>query len=394
MKFSVVSKDKKTNARVGVLETPNGVLNTPAFLSVATLASIKGLDTFEMRDIGAEIIICNTYHLMLRPGADLIKKIGGLHKFMNWEGALMTDSGGYQAFSLGFGMTDKVGKVVNENRQSKKSTTEKNQSQNTKLAKITEDGVKFNSHIDGSLHNLTPEYSMEIQNKLGADLIYVLDECTSPLADYEYTKQSIARTLRWAKRSQEAHKNNKQTLFGIVQGGVYQGLRKQSAKEISNLGFEGYGIGGSFGGKQMPKIVESVISILPEEKPKHLLGIGEIDDILLAVERGVDMFDCVTPTRYGRHGVVLTISGKLNIFLSKYKSDKSPLDKKCSCLVCQRYTRAYLAHLCRSGEINGLRFLTYHNIFFMIQLFEAIRKSIQENKFEKLKNNIIKKWRK
>lgn len=389
MQFKVIKKDKKTKARVGILETPHGSVETPAFIPVATQATIKGLSSDEMKDLGAQIMICNTYHLMLRPGADLVKKMGGLHKFMNWGGTLMTDSGGFQAFSLGFGMTDKVGKVL---RQDQNKLVNADIFGKNKLARITEEGVKFNSHLDGSLHNLTPEYSMEIQNKLGADLIYVLDECTSPLADYDYTKKSIERTLRWAKRSQEAHQNKNQTLFGIVQGGVYPDLRKKSAKDIAGLGFEGFGIGGSFGEKQMPKIVRAVNEILPEDKPRHLLGIGEVEDIILAIEQGVDMFDCVTPTRYGRHGLALTSEGKVNLFLAKFRQDKRTLDKNCDCWVCKTYTRAYLAHLLRAGEINGLRFLTYHNLSFMINLFVSIRDAISKGQYNNFKKKLLKKW--
>lgn len=390
MKFSIIFKDKHSRARIGVMQVPSGMVSTPAFVPVATQAVIKGLSSEQMKELGTQIMIANTYHLMLRPGADLVKKMGGLHKFMNWQGALMTDSGGFQVFSLGSAFGQSVSKVAKKNNF---LSDVKIKSDIKPLAKISEQGVEFCSHIDGAKHFLTPELSIEIQNKLGADIIFALDECTSPMAGKKRSAEALGRTTRWAIRSLEAHQNKKQTLFGIVQGGIYNDLRARSAKEILKLGFEGFGIGGSFGENQMAKITRLVNDILPQAKPKHLLGIGEVGDIILAVEQGIDLFDCVTPTRYGRHGLAMTSLGRLNINLAKFSRDKSPIDKNCGCGVCRNYSRAYIRHLFSVGELNGPIFLTQHNIFYIMNLFKEIRESIKAEKFLNFKNKILKQWK-
>jgi len=370
MFFKVLKKSKKSEARLGLVETKHGVIHTPAFFPVATKATVKTLTPEDIKEIGFEAILANTYHLYLQPGHKLVKKIGGLYKFINWSGPIATDSGGFQVFSLGFGLKDKVGKVLKEGDK-------ENKGQTARLARIDEEGVTFTSHLDGSKHRFTPESSIKIQEDLGADIIFTFDECTSPLADYVYTKRAMERTHRWAERCLKAKKRKDQFLFGIVQGGLFKDLRIESAKYIAQLPFDGFGVGGSFGKGEMKKTLDWIIPHLPENKPRHLLGIGYLDDIKEAVKRGIDLFDCVYPTRLARHGTFLTSQGELNILKSSNKEDKKPVMKNCDCYVCQNYSRAYCQHLFKAKEILGPRLATYHNLWFISRFMKKIRKDIK-----------------
>lgn len=388
--FKILKKSEKSLARLGVLKTPHGKVKTPAFVAVATKGAIKALAQKELKEIGIEIILANTYHLYLRPGAERISKLGGLHKFMNWQGPLMTDSGGFQIFSLGMGLEQGVGKIAKtfpeENFKTKNQNLKiKTEHIGANLVKITEKGVEFTSHIDGSKHFFTPEKSIEIQKKLGADIIFALDECTSPLAGYQYTKKAMERTHRWAKRCLKEFKKSKipQVLFGILQGGEYKDLREESAKFIGSLPFFGFGIGGSLGKTKndMRNVLEWTVPLLPENKPRHLLGIGRPEDIRMAIKRGIDFFDCVWPTRIARHGdFILNEKKTLKILQEKYKNSKKPISKNCPCYCCKNFSRAYLHHLFKTKEILGLQLATLHNLSFMVQLFQKIRKEISQGK--------------
>jgi len=394
--FKILKTSKKSLARRGVITTPHGEIETPAFVPVATQAALKGLSPDEMKSLDVQIVFANTYHLFLRPGENIIKKMGGLHKFMNWNGPIITDSGGFQVFSLGAGLEEGVGKIASifpgEKFQDKKlKIKNKKQAQNaqyeirnTNGVKITENGVEFRSHIDGQKILLTPEKSIQIQKDLGADFILAFDECTSPLADYEYTKNSMERTHRWAIKSLRAFNsklstlNHKQQIYGIIQGGAYRDLREDSAKFIGNMDFFGIAIGGSLGKskKDMHNILDWTMPLLPEKKPRHLLGIGGIEDILEGVKRGVDTFDCVEPTRIARNGNLLIKKGRLNILNARYRTDRNPIEKGCQCYTCQNHSRAYLRHLFWAKEMLGPRLATIHNLHFMMGLMKEIRESI------------------
>ncbi len=364
-------------ARVGRLSTPHGDVETPALVVVATQASVKGLSPEEVRDTGTQIILANTYHLYLRPGADVVARLGGLHRFMGWDGPLMTDSGGFQVFSLGFALEHGVGKVARmfpglDVEAPRRATR-------PRLVAIDDDGVTFTSHLDGSRHRFTPEKSIEIQEKLGADIILAFDECTSPLHDYEYTRQALERTHRWAVRCLAARTRSDQALFGIVQGGAYRDLREASARFIASLPFDGYAIGGSLGRSKedMYNILEWVVPLLPDDKARHLLGIGEPEDLLAGIVRGVDLFDCVAPTRLGRHGAAYTRRGRLNLRSAALKEDPAPIEADCDCHTCRRFSRAYLRHLFNAGELLGPRLATIHNIRFLQRLVEGARAAIR-----------------
>ena len=381
MKFRILKKSKNSRARRGIIETKHGVIETPAFIPVGTQATVKGMTVDQLKSIGHQSLLCNTYHLYLRPGDKIIKKMGGLHKFINWDRPIFTDSGGFQVFSLGYGLEHGGGKVASMFPEEKGGVLHgetKHFSKKEKLTRITENGVEFRSHLDGSLHFLTPEKSIEIQRNLGADLIFAFDECTSPLHDYAYTKKSLARTHRWAKRSLAAFQGGDQALYGIIQGGAFRDLREEAANFISNMDFDGIGIGGALGNtkKEMYKILGWITPLLPENKSRHLLGIGAPDDIVQAVKLGVDTFDCVAPTRMGRNGGAILAKGYLDLKSGRHLKDKNPIDKKCGCYTCQNYTRAYLAHLFRAHEMLGPILATIHNLWFMEQLMNKIRQSI------------------
>jgi tRNA-guanine transglycosylase len=388
--FKILKKHSKSNARLGLVKTSHGVIHTPAFLPVATKATVKSLTPEDIKEIGFEAVLANTYHLYLQPGHKTVKKLGGLHQFMNWPGPIVTDSGGFQVFSLGLDFGNKVGKVLKTENQANRelgpqlvenlASKRPDNQQKAKLVKIDEDGVTFTSHFDGSLHRFTPETSIKIQEDLGADIIFAFDECTSPLVDYEYTKKSMERTHQWAKRCLKAKKKNNQFLLGIVQGGLFKDLRETSAQFIGSLPFDGFGIGGSFGKGEMKKTLDWVIPHLPKSKPRHLLGIGYLDDIKEAVKRGIDLFDCVYPTRLARHGTFLTNQGEINIIKGIYKTDKKPIMKGCSCYVCQNFSRAYLHHLFKAKEMLGSRLATFHNLYFMHRFMKGIRENIKKDK--------------
>jgi len=354
IKYQLLHEEKNTKARFGTIETNYGVVETPMFMPVGTRATVKMLTPEELYEMNSGVILANTYHLWLRPGEDLIEKAGGLHKFMNYHGPILTDSGGFQVFSL------------------------------ASPKDITEEGVHFKSHIDGSKLFLTPEKSIEIQNKLDSDIAMSFDECPPASASYEYMKNSIERTLRWAERGKKVHANPRQSLFGIVQGGPYQDLRKFSATETVKLDFDGYSIGGVANDgeskEDMYKAIEYSIPYLPKDKPRYLMGVGEPSDIIEGVIRGIDMFDCVLPTRIARHGNAFTRYGKLNIKNSKYKEDFTPIEEGCDCYTCKNYTRAYIRHLVNVDEALGGRLLSIHNIRFLIRLTEELREAIKEDR--------------
>lgn len=385
-KFEIIKRDKKSRARVGKIITAHGIINTPAFVPVGTKATVKGLTPQDLKEADVQILFGNTYHLHLRPGEDLVKNFGGLGKFMSWDGPTITDSGGFQVFSLG---------------QLKMKLTEEGEGTEVKVVNIKNEGVMFRSHIDGSKHFFTPEISIEIQKKLGADLILAFDECAPHPSSRKYTKEAMERTHKWALRSLKAAQDKqyhpwKQALYGIIQGGVYKDLRKESAKFISKLDFDGIAIGGVSVGeskKQMVDVLDWVGPYLPEEKPRHLLGIGEVDDIFNAVERGMDTFDCVIPTRLGRYGIVFISppegnnKNKFRIDLNKtiFAKDKGPIGKGCLCYVCKNFTRGYIHHLFRAQELLAYRLASYHNMFFINNLVKKIRETILEGSFQKMK---------
>ena len=364
-KLEVKHVCKQSGARYGVLHTPHGDVETPIFMPVGTLGSVKFVSPEELYDMNAGIILANTYHMWLRPGEDLVEKAGGLHKFINYEGPMLTDSGGFQVFSL------------SDNRT------------------ITEEGVEFRNHINGSLEFMSPEISVTVQNKLGADMIMSFDECPPYPVSHEYMKDSVERTLRWAKRGQKVHNNPKQALFGIVQGGEFEDLRELSAKKTVEMDFLGYSIGGTSVGESkevMYKMVDYSIKHLPQDKPRYLMGVGSADAILESVLRGVDMFDCVLPTRIARHGTLMTSEGRVNIKNKKYEEDFGPLDPQCDCYTCKNYTRAYIRHLIRVNEGLGLRLASIHNLRFLISLMEDVRLAIRKDRFLDFKNDYFEKF--
>ena len=394
IKFSIHKELNNNLGRAGILETPHGKIETPAFVVVGTKASVKALTTVQVKDLGAQVVLANTYHLYLEPGEKRVKSFGGLHEFMNWSGPMMTDSGGFQAFSLGRAFGKSVSKVAND----KNSRRDEDFSHAAPaLAEVTEDGVTFKSHLDGSLHHITPEKSMEIQHALGADIIFAFDECTSPTETLEYQKEAMERTHRWAARSLEYHKKNgegTQALFGIVQGGREEKLRKESAEFISKLDFDGFGIGGSFNKEDMGTAVKWVNEILPKEKPRHLLGIGEPEDLFMGVENGVDLFDCVAPTRNGRGGTLYTAEGTVNIRNAEFRDDSRPIESDCGCYTCLNYSRGYLSHLYRAHEILGGTLGSIHNLFFIVNLVKKMRQAILLGDFEKFKKEFLNNYKK
>ncbi|AEM78583.1 tRNA guanosine(34) transglycosylase Tgt [Thermoanaerobacter wiegelii] len=366
IKYHLIKKDSKNKARLGILETPHGIIETPVFMPVGTQATVKSMTPEELKEIGATIILSNTYHLYLRPGHKIIEKAGGLHKFMNWDRAILTDSGGFQVFSL------------------------------NSLRRITEDGVEFRSHIDGSRHFFTPEKVIEIQNALGSDIMMSFDECAPYPADYDYVKKSMELTIKWAERGKRAHKNTeKQALFGIVQGGTYEDLRKECAQRLVDMDFPGYSIGGLSVGEPknvMYDIVDLTTEYLPEDKPRYLMGVGSPDDLIEGVIRGVDMFDCVLPTRIARNGTVFTSKGKLIVRDAPYAEDFSPLDEECDCYTCRNYSRAYIRHLFKANEILAARLATLHNLYFLIKLMKKIREAIRQDQLLEFKKEFFKKY--
>ncbi len=389
--FTELKKLDGALGRAGVIHTPHGDIETPTFVVVGTKATIKALTPEQVASLGAQVTLANTYHLYLQPGDTLVAEAGGLHKFMNWPGPMMTDSGGFQVFSLGAAYGEGgVSKFARDGVQTKEKMEAEDQT--AKLARVDDEGVTFRSHIDGSEHRFTPESSMAVQHHLGADIIFAFDECTSPVADYDYQKEAMERTHRWAARSLAAHQQlgiASQGLFGIVQGGRHQELREESARVIGAMDFAGFGIGGSFDKEDMGTAVGWVNAILPADKPRHLLGIGAPEDLILGVEQGVDTFDCVAPTRMARNGSLQTAGGRVNILNAQFKNDFNSIELECGCYTCQHYTRAYLHHLFKAGEMLAATLASIHNLYYSVNLVKTLRQAILEERFFAVKEKLL-----
>lgn len=393
--FKVEKRAPLRGARAGILTTPHGVIHTPVFAPVGTKANVKGILPDELVKLGAEVVLANTYHLYLQPGEEIVKNAGGLGKFMGWNGPTITDSGGFQVFSLGAAFNKTVSKFAKEDAPEEDAVAvfdEDVASQHGQLAIIDDEGVSFTSHLDGSLHRFTPERSVEIQHALGADIFFAFDECTAPTESYEYQKEAMERTHRWAERSLKAHRQNidankNQTIFGIAQGGQFDDLRRESAKAIVEMGFDGFGLGGSFSKKYGDDSLQSALLMLkelPEDMPVHGLGIGEPGDILAGIAAGVDLFDCVAPTRLGRHGSIYTKNGLIHLKNEKYRGDFTPLD--------ENFTYAYVSHLLRSGEMLGAVITSMHNLKFILDLVAGAREAILNGIFDEYRTNFIREY--
>lgn len=401
--ISFTPEKKHGNARAGVIRTPHGDIRTPAFIPVGTKAGVKGVLPEQLAALGAQAVLANTYHLYLQPGEQVVKAGGGLGSFMGWKGPTMTDSGGFQVFSLGsaFGRTitkiatgDEMARAAEERAQGVAVFDEELATQHGQLAVIDDEGVTFTSHHDGSLHRFTPERSIEIQHALGADMFFAFDECTSPTEPYEYQREAMRRTHAWAERSLTAHRQNieanrAQGIFGIIQGGRYEDLREESAKEIASMDFDGFGIGGSFSKEDMMGALQAAVKHLPEGKPRHFLGIGEPGDLLLGIQEGMDTFDCVAATRLGRHGTIYTARGPIHMKKEKYLSDFGPLDPETAVPGTETFTRAYLSHLIRSNEILGQVIASMHNLGFILQLVDGARDALLEDRFDEYKEAFL-----
>ncbi|SFM05103.1 queuine tRNA-ribosyltransferase [Gracilibacillus orientalis] len=366
IRYEHIKTCKQTGARLGKVHTPHGSFDTPAFMPVGTLATVKTMSPEELKEMGANMILSNTYHLWLRPGEDIVKEAGGLHQFMNWDGAILTDSGGFQVFSL------------------------------SDLRNIEEEGVHFRNHISGDKLFLSPEKAMRIQNDLGSDIMMAFDECPPYPAEHDYMKKSVERTSRWAERCLEAHeRKDVQGLFGIVQGGEYEDLRRLSAQDLTSLDFPGYAIGGLSVGEPkdvMNRVLEFTTPLLPSDKPRYLMGVGSPDSLIDGAIRGVDMFDCVLPTRIARNGTCMTSEGRLVVRNAKFARDFSPLDPNCDCHVCKNYTRAYIRHLVKSSETFGFRLTTYHNLYFLLKLMEQVRDAIKQDRLGDFKEEFFEQY--
>ncbi len=423
--FNIKKKLSSRLGRAGVLETPHGVILTPAFVTVGTKGTVKAMTVEQLRDVGSQVVLANTYHLYLQPGDELIRDAGGLHTFMHWHRPMMTDSGGFQVFSLGAAYGKEISKVTSITDPNF-LIPERSIDSIIPLAKVSNDGVSFKSHLDGSLHYITPEKSIEIQHNLGADIIFAFDECTSPTENESYQDEALSRTHAWAKRSVEEHKKREaekvahsqvlgspvrsavgkpdhlprqlsrlpQALFGIVQGGRSEVLRKKSADIIGQMDFDGFGIGGSFTKEDMSTAVKWVNEILPEEKPRHLLGIGEPEDLFMGVENGVDLFDCVGPTRLARNGTLFTKHGKINMLNAKFVSNFNPIDKGCECYTCTNYTLAYISHLFRAKEMEAATLSSIHNVYFITHLVDQMREAILNDTFFAFKEEFLQDYAK
>lgn len=421
LQFAISHTLAGTRARAGILRTPHGDIETPAFIPVGTKATVKGLTPEHIAALGAQAVLSNTYHLYLEPGADRVALHGGLHQFMQWQGPTFTDSGGFQVFSLGVALGKNITKFVQGTEEIIALLPEETETGvrlrggagNMKPAKVQEDGVRFSSHIDGSLHFFTPEHSIDIQHKLGADIIFAFDECTSPTESDHYQQRSLDRTHRWAEQCLIHHHSVQnsgrmgvseppaalQGLYGVVQGARSERLRRESAQKIASLrvqnaageqvGFDGFGIGGSYDKEDLHSAVQWVCEELPEDKPRHLLGIGEPEDLFEGVLAGVDTFDCVAPTRIARTGSAYTHAGKINLKNAMYRDDMNKLDAECSCMVCSKYTRSYLAHLFRSDEMLGAVLVSYHNLYFIVNLVKRIRAALIEGNLVEFKDAFL-----
>lgn len=363
IRYEHIKTCKQSGARLGRVHTPHGSFDTPAFMPVGTQATVKTMSPEELKAMDAQIILSNTYHLYLRPGHDIVKEAGGLHRFMNWDRPILTDSGGFQVFSL------------------------------SEMRKITEEGVEFRSHLDGSKLFISPETSIEIQNALGADIIMAFDECPPYPAAYDYVLQSLERTTRWAERCLKHHgRPDEQGLFGIVQGGMFNDLRKMSAQQLTSMDFSGYAIGGLSVGEPkhlMYDVLEHTVPLLPADKARYLMGVGSPDALLEGAIRGIDMFDCVLPTRIARNGTIMTSEGRLVVRNAKYARDFEPLDPNCSCYTCTHYSRAYIRHLIKADETFGIRLTTYHNLHFLLQLMNDVRQAIAEDRLISFKEEFF-----
>lgn len=366
IRYELIKTCKQTGARLGRVHTPHGSFDTPAFMPVGTLATVKTMSPEELKGMGAGIILSNTYHLWLRPGHEIIKEAGGLHKFMNWDRAILTDSGGFQVFSL------------------------------SEFRKIEEEGVHFRNHLSGEKLFLSPEKAMEIQNALGSDIMMAFDECPPYPATFDYMKKSVERTSRWAERCLKAHQRPEdQGLFGIVQGGEYEELRKQSAQDLVQLDFPGYAIGGLSVGEPkdiMNRMLEFTTPLLPAHKPRYLMGVGSPDSLIDGAIRGVDMFDCVLPTRIARNGTLMTSEGRLVVKNAQYARDFGPLDPECDCYTCRNYSRAYIRHLIRCNETFGIRLTSYHNLYFLLKLMEKVRQAIMEDRLGDFREEFFERY--
>jgi queuine tRNA-ribosyltransferase len=393
--FSIRHRDPQSLARSGELVTAHGVVLTPAFVGVATQATVKAVEPQGLADHGIQIVIANAYHLHLRPGEDTVAALGGIHGFSSWRGPTMTDSGGFQVFSLGAGKEHGVGKIASIFPGEAPSASQRRSEGGRSLVHLTEQGADFRSIVDGSLHTFTPESVITIERKLGADIILPLDECTSPLHDYGYTKRAMERTHRWARRGLAAFRllegdpsfpNPRQGLYGIVQGGAHRDLRGESARVIGEMDFAGYAIGGSLGRSkdEMLRVLDWTVPLLPETRPRHLLGIGEIEDLFAAVRRGIDTFDCAAPTRLARNGSVFLKGAprhRINLRNARFVRDDRPIDPTCDCFSCCHHSRAYLRHLCRAGEFSFYRLATLHNLRFLVRLMAEIRAAVDDDRF-------------
>lgn len=394
--FEIIKRGKKL-ARAGILKTSHGEIKTPAYIPVGTKATVKAITNEHLDEIGAQAVLANTYHLYLEPGDKLVKKAGGLHKFMNYQKPIVTDSGGFQVFSLGAAYGKGISKILKGKEDELQLPVSGEEIKQEGKARIDENGVMFRSHLDGGAHYFTPEKSIEIQNNLGADIIFAFDECTSPHESKHYQREALDRTHRWAKRCVEFHKKtgkeNEQMLYGVVQGGRFEELRKESAQKLSEMDFDGFGIGGSFEKEDMSSAVKWTNEILPEEKPRHLLGIGEPEDLFMGVENGCDTFDCVAATRIARNGQVYTSKGKINLMNEKFKEDFEAIEKECDCYTCKNHTRAYLSHLFRGKEMLAGTLATIHNTHFIIKLVERMREAILNDSFGEYKENFLSKYK-
>ncbi|HEU0081033.1 MAG TPA: tRNA guanosine(34) transglycosylase Tgt [Candidatus Paceibacterota bacterium] len=384
-------------ARAGVIETAHGPIQTPAFIAVGTKAAVRGLTVEMLQGAGVQAVLANTYHLYMQPGDKKVRDMGGLQKIMNWHGPTMTDSGGFQVFSLGAGYGSSVSKVLKDLPNVPLIKERDEEETKPRLVEIDYDGAAFKSPLDGSIHYITPERSIEMQHNIGADIIFAFDECTSPAESRSYQREALDRTHRWSKRSLDYHRSKEisesQALFGIVQGGRYEELRKESARTIGAMDFDGFGIGGSFDKNDLHTAVRWVNEILPEDKPRHLLGIGEPEDLFLGVENGCDTFDCVAPTRLGRHGTVYTKRGKIHIGNAQFQDDLKPIDEGCACYACKNYTRAYVSHLYKAREMLGPMLCSIHNLFFIVNLVKGMREAILQGTFEHYKSSFLKTYR-
>ena len=431
--FKKESSTRAAGARAGVLTTPHGTIKTPTFAPVGTKGAVRGVLPEQLREVGTQVVLANTYHLYLSPGEKLVQEAGGLAKFVGWAGPTITDSGGFQVFSLGVAYGKKISKFSPDDAVGLKDIVSPSSdegltmskhglavydedvaSQHGQLAIIDDEGVSFTSHLDGSLHRFTPERSVEIQHALGADIFFAFDECTAPTEPFEYQREAMERTHRWAERSLRAHQQNieanaKQMIFGIAQGGQFDDLRRESAKAIGSMGFDGFGLGGSFSKKYGDDSLESALKMLaeiPPELPVHGLGVGEPGDILLAISHGVDLFDCVAPTRLARHGTIYTSRGPIHLKSEKYRTDLTPLSDECWDIVSptsdvgltmshmpgQQFTKAYVAHLLHSGEMLGATICSLHNLHFILSLVAGAREAILENRFDQYREEFVKDY--